>query len=144
MVLIPGGDFTMGKYGEADHSPAENPTGSEKGTFRVIRGGGWHSGPSCNRVHFRNALPGRWRDYNVGFVAFGTQQDHNLHGRRTRCRAGGAPGHPGRFTCHFEFRIRRVTQVAACALLCPAAGLSPFGWRASLRADFQPPRPSRP
>ena len=48
-------------------SPAENPTGPEKGKFRVIRGGGWHSGPSCNRTYFRNALRGSWVDINVGF-----------------------------------------------------------------------------
>lgn len=48
-------------------SPDTNPQGPEKGKFRVIRGGGWHSGPSCNRVYFRNALPGNFRDYNVGF-----------------------------------------------------------------------------
>lgn len=35
--------------------------------FRVIRGGGWHSGPSCNTVHYRNALPAQWVDFNVGF-----------------------------------------------------------------------------
>ena len=44
-----------------------NPTGPEKGKFRLIRGGGWHSGPHCNRVYFRNALPSGWRDLNVGF-----------------------------------------------------------------------------
>jgi formylglycine-generating enzyme required for sulfatase activity len=57
-------------YYEADYyseSPTENPTGPEKGKFRVIRGGGWHSGPYCNRVFFRNALPAGWVDINVGF-----------------------------------------------------------------------------
>ena len=49
------------------NSPPRNPIGAEKGKFRVIRGGGWHSGPFCNRVYFRNALPGQWRDYNIGF-----------------------------------------------------------------------------
>ena len=48
-------------------SPHKNPEGPEQGTFRVIRGGGWHSGPFCNTVHFRNGLPGRWVDFNVGF-----------------------------------------------------------------------------
>ncbi|UCD76433.1 MAG: formylglycine-generating enzyme family protein [Phycisphaerales bacterium] len=48
-------------------SPAENPQGPEKGRFRVFRGGGWHSGPTCNRVYYRNALPHNWLDFNVGF-----------------------------------------------------------------------------
>jgi formylglycine-generating enzyme required for sulfatase activity len=48
-------------------SPAENPRGPADGRFRVIRGGGWHSGASCNRVHYRNALPANWVDFNVGF-----------------------------------------------------------------------------
>ncbi|MFC1619747.1 formylglycine-generating enzyme family protein [Candidatus Neomarinimicrobiota bacterium] len=48
-------------------SPAENPQGPDKGKFRVIRGGGWHSGPGCSQVHFRNALPQNWLDFNVGF-----------------------------------------------------------------------------
>jgi sulfatase modifying factor 1 len=48
-------------------SPLENPQGPEVGKFKVIRGGGWHSGPSCSAVHFRNALPPGWLDFNVGF-----------------------------------------------------------------------------
>lgn len=48
-------------------SPPRNPRGPEKGKLRVIRGGGWHSGPSCNRVHYRNALPANWKDFAVGF-----------------------------------------------------------------------------
>jgi formylglycine-generating enzyme required for sulfatase activity len=48
-------------------SPAKNPPGPEGEKFFVIRGGGWHSGPGCIRVYFRNALPGNWRDFNVGF-----------------------------------------------------------------------------
>lgn len=48
-------------------SPTENPAGPDAGKFKVIRGGGWHSGPSCNAVHFRNALPPGWLDFNVGF-----------------------------------------------------------------------------
>jgi formylglycine-generating enzyme required for sulfatase activity len=48
-------------------SPRDNPTGPEKGKFRVVRGGGWYSGPSCQNVHTRNALRPAWVDFNVGF-----------------------------------------------------------------------------
>jgi formylglycine-generating enzyme required for sulfatase activity len=44
-----------------------NPGGPATGKFRVIRGGGWHSGPYCNRVYHRNALPSNWVDMAVGF-----------------------------------------------------------------------------
>ncbi len=49
------------------NSPTENPQGPEIGKFKVFRGGGWHSGKSCNRVYFRNGLPVNWVDFNVGF-----------------------------------------------------------------------------
>jgi len=48
-------------------SPVDDPTGPEKSRWRVIKGGGWFSGNSCNRVHVRNALPAGWVDFNVGF-----------------------------------------------------------------------------
>jgi formylglycine-generating enzyme required for sulfatase activity len=38
-------------------SPLENPKGPESGKFAVFRGGGWHTGPGCCRVYYRNALP---------------------------------------------------------------------------------------
>ena len=62
-------EWTADWYDEAYYkvSPRANPAGPETGRFRVIRGGGWHSGPYCNRVYYRNALPGRWLDFNVGF-----------------------------------------------------------------------------
>ncbi len=48
-------------------SPAKNPQGPETGKFRVIRGGGWFSGPGCVTVSHRNALPASWVDFAVGF-----------------------------------------------------------------------------
>jgi formylglycine-generating enzyme required for sulfatase activity len=48
-------------------SPEQDPPGPDKGRFRVIRGGGWHSGPGCTAVDYRNALPRNWLDFNVGF-----------------------------------------------------------------------------
>lgn len=55
-------------------SPGVNPRGPETPVdrpepvlFRVIRGGGWHSGPYCSRVYYRNALPANWLDFAVGF-----------------------------------------------------------------------------
>lgn len=49
------------------NSPRENPQGPVIGRFRVVRGGGWHSGESCCRINYRNALPSNWADFNVGF-----------------------------------------------------------------------------
>jgi len=48
-------------------SPVDNPTGPERAKWRVVRGGGWFSGPTCQSVHGRNALPGSWVDFNIGF-----------------------------------------------------------------------------
>jgi iron(II)-dependent oxidoreductase len=62
-------EWVADRYG-ADYygsSPYRNPTGPEKGRFRVIRGGSWHSGTYCNRVCYRNALPPNWVDMAVGF-----------------------------------------------------------------------------
>ena len=56
--------FDAGYYA---NSPAEDPRGPEKGRFRVIRGGGWFTGPMCMDVALRYALPGNWVDFNVGF-----------------------------------------------------------------------------
>ena len=48
-------------------TPVTNPQGPALGRFRVIRGGGWHSGAYCNQVFYRNALPPNWLDFAVGF-----------------------------------------------------------------------------
>jgi formylglycine-generating enzyme required for sulfatase activity len=62
-------EWVADRYG-ADYyaeSPQANPAGPETGRFRIIRGGGWHSGPYCNRTYYRNALPPQWVDFAVGF-----------------------------------------------------------------------------
>jgi len=56
--------FSESYYSE---SPEQNPNGPSTGTFRVFRGGGWHSGPGCTTVHRRNALPSHWVDFAGGF-----------------------------------------------------------------------------
>jgi len=56
--------FSESYYGE---SPDKNPQGPHQGSFRVLRGGGWHSGPGCTSVHHRNALPTHWVDIAGGF-----------------------------------------------------------------------------
>jgi len=48
-------------------SQTDNPKGLDISKHRVIRGGGWHSGPYCCGVYFRNALPANWVDFAVGF-----------------------------------------------------------------------------
>lgn len=54
-------------YDYYKNSPYENPTGPEKGKFRVVRGGGWKSGKMCKPVYRRNALSANWGDICVGF-----------------------------------------------------------------------------
>lgn len=48
-------------------SPVDNPQGPPQTRWRVVKGGGWFSGKSCNMVHVRNALKSSWCDFNVGF-----------------------------------------------------------------------------
>ncbi len=48
-------------------SPEENPEGPERSRFKVIRGGGWHSGAMCNQTYYRNGLSPSWVDFAVGF-----------------------------------------------------------------------------
>jgi iron(II)-dependent oxidoreductase len=48
-------------------SPSENPKGPDRGRFKVIRGGSWHSGPMCVQTYYRNGLPPSWVDIGVGF-----------------------------------------------------------------------------
>jgi iron(II)-dependent oxidoreductase len=62
-------EWVLDTYGRDYYgaSPDDNPQGPEGGRLRVIRGGGWHTGPYCCQVHFRNCLPANWLDINVGF-----------------------------------------------------------------------------
>lgn len=62
-------EWVQDRYGSTYYRESEplNPTGPGQGRFRVIRGGGWKSGPGCVSVHHRNALPANWVDFNVGF-----------------------------------------------------------------------------
>ena len=72
-------------------SPVANPRGPEPVrsrpepvSFRVIRGGGWHSGAYCNRVYYRNALPANWVDFNVGFRCVRDVEEHGNPGTKDR------------------------------------------------------------
>jgi formylglycine-generating enzyme len=58
-------DYYDGNY--YDTSSPVDPQGPATGKFRVIRGGGWHTGPSCAKVHHRTGLQSNWLDFNVGF-----------------------------------------------------------------------------
>ena len=62
-------EWVSDRYGAEYYStgPRENPPGPETGRFRVIRGGGWHTGPGCAKLTFRNGLPSNWVDFAVGF-----------------------------------------------------------------------------
>jgi hypothetical protein len=48
-------------------SPAQDPPGPGHGLQRVVRGGGWHTGPMCSPVHFRIPLRSNLVDFNLGF-----------------------------------------------------------------------------
>lgn len=56
--------FDFSYYSE---SPEDQPKGPSGGSFRVFRGGGWHSGGGCTSVFHRNALPQHWVDIAGGF-----------------------------------------------------------------------------
>ncbi|MBD3237960.1 MAG: SUMF1/EgtB/PvdO family nonheme iron enzyme [Candidatus Eisenbacteria bacterium] len=45
----------------------ESPRGPWHGSFKVIRGGGWHTGPYGSRVCYRSGRKSNWVDFNIGF-----------------------------------------------------------------------------
>jgi len=49
------------------HSPVENPPGPDAGFYRVIRGGGWYSGPKQLRVTNRHWFTPGFGEVSVGF-----------------------------------------------------------------------------
>jgi iron(II)-dependent oxidoreductase len=62
-------EWTSDFYSDAYYavSPSENPKGPERGRFKVIRGGSWHSGAMCVQTYYRNGLSPSWVDFAVGF-----------------------------------------------------------------------------
>ncbi len=63
------GEWIADWYGEHYYavSTKTDPTGPGQGLQRVIRGGGWHTGPYCSRVYYRACLKSNWVDFNLGF-----------------------------------------------------------------------------
>jgi formylglycine-generating enzyme required for sulfatase activity len=62
-------EWTADNY-SADYytvSPVQDPKGAERGRFKVIRGGSWHSGQMCIINYYRNGLSPSWLDFAVGF-----------------------------------------------------------------------------
>lgn len=51
--------------------PVENPVGPEKGTARIVRGGGWYVNPRVVRVSFRRRNEPTLRIVNIGFRCAG-------------------------------------------------------------------------
>jgi len=62
-----GGSGRFGAEIPENDAVTDNPTGPDTGRWRVLKGGGWYSGSSCNAAHVRNALPRHWSDFNLGF-----------------------------------------------------------------------------
>ena len=50
-----------------ENSPSENPNGPDKGSGRVVRGGGWNNKPQHCRVSFRHCTSPSNRTSDVGF-----------------------------------------------------------------------------
>ena len=54
-------------YGDYPSITAENPTGPQTGSIRIIRGGGWCDGAAVCRAAYRNGCPPTGRFNNLGF-----------------------------------------------------------------------------
>jgi formylglycine-generating enzyme required for sulfatase activity len=54
-------------YGDYPNEPVTNPTGANKGSFRVLRGGSWHGFARYTRSAFRNGRTPDDRDFHFGF-----------------------------------------------------------------------------
>ncbi|MDE6781686.1 MAG: SUMF1/EgtB/PvdO family nonheme iron enzyme [Ruminococcus sp.] len=54
-------------YSEYDSKTATNPTGSESGNAKVVRGGGWNDHPKHIRSAYRGAQPADVGLYSIGF-----------------------------------------------------------------------------
>jgi len=47
--------------------PVLNPTGADKGSYRVLRGGSWYLDAQTCRVSIRNDFTPEYRNSNLGF-----------------------------------------------------------------------------
>jgi len=54
-------------YGDYPSGPVKDPKGPGKGSYRVLRGGGWIAGAGLCRVSARGSLAPGGRDFNLGF-----------------------------------------------------------------------------
>ncbi len=54
-------------HGSYPDDPQADPLGPLKGTYRVLRGGGWYSGAQLCRSSYRSRCDPDYRDFNIGF-----------------------------------------------------------------------------
>jgi formylglycine-generating enzyme required for sulfatase activity len=61
-------------YGDYPSEPVNNPTGPDKGSYRVLRGGGWNYSAGRCRVSYRSGLDPGGRDDAYGFRVAASSQ----------------------------------------------------------------------